>query len=230
MTNPDQDRIEALIRDAEWLRGHDPELGRALLSRATTIARAQGEWVYAEGDAATGLFIVLEGLVQVYCGATGGISCLIGQTGPGAILGQAVRFGGGPRLHTLVCATDSVLLRVSDVAIGEIAARRPDMWHLVVSVLYRQLRGALTMLTQSIALPPRRRLAARLCMFADGSGGVSLSQAALAETLGLTRKTVNQHLAEFEREALIGRAYGRVTLLRPDLLARIAEAELAPPV
>ena len=51
-----------------------------------------------------------------------------------------------------------------------------------------------------------------------------LSQEALAEMVGLTRKTVNSYFAEFERKGLIRRTYASTTLLDPNGLRRIAES------
>jgi CRP/FNR family transcriptional regulator, cyclic AMP receptor protein len=225
MRSLDDERIEVLLRDAPWIREVDPDLGRELLKHARVIARARGEWFYAEGDPATGLFIVLEGLVRVSCAAPGGLTYLIGQAGPGAILGQSVRFGGGPRLHTLICAQDSVVLGISDGVIADIATHRPDVWKFVISVIYRQLEGVVRVLTQTLALPPRQRIAARLCMFADANGVISISQAELAETLGLTRKTVNGHLASFQRDGLIDCGYGKISLLELERLKEIGDTD-----
>jgi DeoR/GlpR family transcriptional regulator of sugar metabolism len=41
--------------------------------------------------------------------------------------------------------------------------------------------------------------------------------------VGLSRKTVNARLADFEREGLVRRGYGGVTVLDPKALRRIAE-------
>ena len=225
MSTTDRERASALMRDAAWLRGHDPALGCDLLDHGVIIRRAAGEWIYGEGDPGTGLVMVLEGLVRLHCATAGGLTVLIGQAGPGAMLGQAVRFGGGPRLHTLICAEPSVLMKVSDTAIFEIGERRPEVWRFVAGLLYAQIRGALALATQAIALPARRRVAARLHLMAPAGGEIPLSQADLAEMLGLARKTVNLHLGAFERAGLVRRAYGWVEVLQPAALEAIADAE-----
>lgn len=230
MLRGEQARIDALFHDATWLRGHDPALRRDLRERARIVRRGAGEWIYSEGDPATGLTIVLDGLVRIYCGGPGDVSCLIGQAGPGAILGQAIRFGGGPRLHSLVCATASTLIRISDTAIADIAAERPEAWRIVVRVLYAQLEGTLHVLMQTLALPPRRRIAARLLMMAEPGGNrIVIAQAELAEMLGLSRKTVNAHLGQMERAGLIRCGYGCVEILRPDTLCAVAETDRPAP-
>ena len=51
-----------------------------------------------------------------------------------------------------------------------------------------------------------------------------LSQEALAEMVGLTRKTVNGYFAEFERKGLIRRTYASTILIDPSGLRRIGES------
>ena len=91
------------------------------------------------------------------------------------------------------------------------------------------MRDLLELLAETIALPPRQRVAARMVRLAreEGEGGkpmLRLSQEALAEMVGLTRKTVNGYFAEFERKGLIRRTYASTILLDPSGLRRIAES------
>jgi CRP-like cAMP-binding protein len=49
-----------------------------------------------------------------------------------------------------------------------------------------------------------------------------LSQQALGEMVGLTRKTVNAFLADFQREGLVRLDYGQIRVLDPRRLERVA--------
>jgi CRP/FNR family transcriptional regulator, cyclic AMP receptor protein len=77
---------------------------------------AAGRWAYGEGDEKTGLLIVVRGSVDLFSQARGDREVRIGQLGPGGAIGQTIRFGGGPRLVTAICAEPCLLLRVSDAA------------------------------------------------------------------------------------------------------------------
>jgi CRP-like cAMP-binding protein len=188
-----------------------------------------GQWTHAEGDEETGILVVIRGLVYVLCKAPGGREVLIGPTAPGGAIGQTKRFGGGPRLVTVQCVDDSLILLASDRVLTQIAMERPQIWQAVAALLYLRLRDLIQLAAEAIALPPRQRLAARMTRLAQekeqgGNSVLSLSQEALAEMVGLTRKTVNGYLAEFEREGLIRRAYGSAILNDPQALRRIAES------
>ncbi|MDZ4374183.1 MAG: Crp/Fnr family transcriptional regulator [Phenylobacterium sp.] len=223
--SPD-DRIlaETCLRRAEWLRQGGPELVDAFLAHGRIVALGPGQWVQAEGDDEAGVLVLLDGALQLYCQAPGDREVLIGQLPPGAALGQTTRFGGGPRLVTAICRTESRLLQVSDRALGRIAQTTPRVWEAVSALLYLQLRNLLEMVAELTAMPPRERLARRLELMSRGStdGTVHATQQALGEMVGLTRKTANAHLGEFERMGLIRRSYGALTILDPAGLRRAA--------
>jgi CRP/FNR family cyclic AMP-dependent transcriptional regulator len=130
---------------------------------------------------------------------------------------------------TLICVEPSVVLLVPDRALGRIAAEQPDLWQMVAALVYLQLRGALQIAAEAVALPPRQRLASRLAMLARGAElrgeepVLRLSQQALAEMIGLTRKTVNGYLAGFEAAGLVRLGYGVIMITDTAGLRRVAE-------
>lgn len=209
----DRERALARLHAARWLEAYEPGLAEALVAEGALSRLRTGQWAQAEGDEETGLMVVIDGAVDLFCQAPGDREVRISHAGAGAALGQAMRFGGGPRLVTAVCAEPSLLLRVSDAGLERIARLRPDVWRAVASVVYLQLRNALQMAAELAALPPRQRLASRLLMLARGRPTptvLNVSQQALAEMIGLTRKTVNGHLAVLQREGAVRLDYGRL--------------------
>ena len=215
-----------VLSAAGWLAPYGPALAEALLAEGQLARLAAGRWAQAEGDEETGLLAVIEGAVDLYCQAPGDRQVRFNQAGPGAALGQSVAFGGGPRIVTAVCAQDSLLLRVSDAGLERIARTRPEIWRALAGLVYLQLRGAVHLAADAISLPPRQRLASRLAAMVRSRLGpprLPLSQQALAEMVGLSRKTVNGLLAEFARERLIALDYGAVEVLDLRRLERVAE-------
>lgn len=209
----DRDQALRLLGVARWLEAYPPGLAEALVAEGALTRLRAGQWAQAEGDEETGLMVVIEGAVDLFCQAPGDREVRISHAGAGAALGQTMRFGGGPRLVTAVCAEPSLLLRVSDAGLERIARLRPDIWRAVATLVYFQLRNALQMAAEIAALPPRQRLASRLLMLARGREApvvLNVSQQGLAEMIGLTRKTVNGHLAGLQREGAVRLDYARI--------------------
>ncbi|MDB5430584.1 MAG: Crp/Fnr family transcriptional regulator [Caulobacter sp.] len=222
----DRDQAKAILSQSGWLKDHGADLTEPLLTHGRLLRLQHGQWAQAEGDDQTGLLVVIAGEVQMFCKAPGDREVLMGHGGAGLAIGQTLRFGGGPRLVTVISLGETLVLQVTDRALTRIAAEAPQIWQAVAALLYLQLRGLVQLVAETIALPPRQRLAARLDLLSAGARDRSLlrlSQQALAEMLGLTRKTVNAYLAEFERDGLIRRGYGEITLLDRRRLRAVAE-------
>jgi CRP-like cAMP-binding protein len=218
-----------VLKGCEWLRGEPPALAQALVSCGRLLHLNAGEWAQTEGDEHRGLVIVVEGVVHVSCQAAGNRNVLIGHCESGAVLGHATRYSGGPRLVTAVCAEPSVLLAVSERALEGVAAEWPTLWRALALSAYSYTRRTVRALAELISLPPRQRLASRLLIMASPAVGgappmVRLSQQAIGEMIGVTRKTVNGHLAAFERAQLIKAGYNRIILEDVEGLRRLAES------
>ena len=222
----ERDAAKAILMQSSWLEGTQAKLVGPLLSHGRLVRLGPGEWAQAEGDDQTGLLVVIEGLVQMFCKAPGLREVLLGQGGRGYALGQTTRFGGGPRIVTVVSAGPSLVLQVSDRALSRIAAEAPEIWQAVAALLYLQMRALAQLAVETAALPPRQRLASRLDLLSRSGLDqltLKLSQQSLGEMLGLTRKTVNGYLGEFEALGLIRRGYGEIEILDPVRLRRLAE-------
>lgn len=226
-----RERALATLRQVGWLRSYPSELAERLLAEGRLAHRRTGEWAQAEGDDRGGLFVVLEGLLHSYYAAPGDREVMIGLVGPGSVLGHATRFSGGPRLVTAVCVEPAVLLELTETALDRVASRCPELWRAIADFTYANFRSVLQMAAELMVLGPRQRIAARLVAAAKVGAGygdrdasiVLLSQDLLGELTGLSRKTVNSHLAWLQREGLIEVAYGKIRLCQPVRLQALAQ-------
>lgn len=226
----EQQAVLNVLWGADWLRGEPKALAAALLARGRLVRLRAGAWAQTEGDEQRGLLLVARGLVHVFCQAAGGRNVLIGHCEAGAVLGHATRFSGGPRVVTAVCAVPCTLLAVSERALEDVARDWPTLWRALAASAYGYTRRTVRALAELIALPPRQRLAARLLLMAAPAHGarrpvVNLTQQAIGEMIGVTRKTINGYLADFERQRLLRTCYQRIVLEDLAGLRRIAESD-----
>lgn len=217
MYREDHELAREALRRAPWLKNYPKELAESLVKQGRFSHLGIGEWAQAEGDARNGLFVVADGLLHSYCAAPGGREVLIGFAGSGSVLGHATRFSGGPRLVTAVCVVPSILLEVSEAALERIAEHMPEIWRAMADCAYAHMQSALRMATELIALRPRERIAARLlAMVGDGPFDapplVLANQELLGEMVGVSRKTMNMHLSQFEQTGLVQLGYGQIVL------------------
>lgn len=213
-----QDERIASIR---WLARLSPGLRADLLARGRISRRAAGEWLYGEGDADTGLVVVLEGGLHIYTEAPGGRDVLIGMVRPGGVFGRSAMVVGGGRLVTAIASSDSVLFVLSDRALHAVEADHEELRPVLGALLVGQLRNLLRLLAETVTLKPRERMIARLLDLSVGQDGVQISQSALAEMIGVTRKAVNGWLCDLEARGVVGRGYGRITVRDRPALERM---------
>lgn len=218
MVQAETDRILAILRRTGWAGRLEPGLAEALIEAGRVVRLPAGTWSHGEGDVETGILVVLDGALQLFTEAPGDRQVLVGHVEQGGTIGQANRFGGGPRIVTAIAVVPSQLLIVSDAALTRLSAAWPGLWRMIAGLAYAQMRVAVQMLAQIVALPPRQRLAARLMALAAIKGEpapvtLSIGQQALGELVGLTRKTVNGLLQDFAREGLVRLRYAKLELV-----------------
>lgn len=205
------------LRHAAWLQGYPDDLVHRLVGEGRLVRLNVGEWAQAEGDDRPGLSVVISGLLHSYCAAPGDREVLIGLVGPGSVIGHATRYSGGPRLVTAVCVEPSTFLELSEEALDRIGSQAPHIWQAMAGFAYAHMRSAVRMAAELISLRPRERIAARLLAFHDhiqttDRHVIKVSQELLGEMMGLTRKTINHHLSNFEDAGLIKVGYGKIEL------------------
>ncbi len=218
----------ALLERSLWLAPDGAELAPRLLQAGRLIHRDAGAWVHGEGDLAGGLLVVLEGTLDLFCHGIGERQVRIGQLGAGAAIGQSVRLGGGPRLVTAVAGAPSVILVVPDQALSQIALHQPQIWRAVATLLYGQLRYALQAQADLLTLPPLQRIAARLVEASrvhPVDDWLRLSQQALGEMTGLTRKTTNRVLKQLTDQGVLALGYRQIVVRDADKLLDIARRQ-----
>ena len=206
------------LRVSRWFARQPGTLRDRLAAAGRLRALGAGQWVYGEGDDATGLVMVLSGMLRLEA-MVDDRTILVGVAQAGGAFGQSQRHGGGPRIVTARAGPPSRVFTVSDAALARVGAEEPLLWQSVSTLVYAQLDASVHSLAQMLALPPRARIARRLLPFA-AVGEAPLSQSDLAELCGLSRKAVNAHLAALERAGAIGRGYGHVRVIDAALLER----------
>jgi CRP-like cAMP-binding protein len=213
--------LEELLPN-RWFARQSSELQVVLAGAGRAIALSPGQWVYGEGDEATGLVMVIDGLLRLEA-SVGDRTVLVGVARAGGSFGQSQPRGAGPRIVTARAGPASRVVTVSDAALERIATDLPSVWQAVSELVYAQLDASVHGLAQMLALPPRARIAARLMQFA-GERVAPLAQSDVAELCGLSRKAANAHLAALEALGAIIRGYGSIRLLDCALLANIVDA------
>lgn len=221
-----------LLRAGRWFGGLDEGFRRRLLEAAHVRRLHKGEWLFARGDAPTGLFALAEGSIRVTATVSGvddDKAVLLAVIEPPMWFGEVSCVDGLPRTHDTIADEDCVVVHVPQDALERLLAADPARWRdlgLLVSSKLRLTFGAM----EDAVHPPAVRLARRLVLSAERYGEwhdrssrvVNLKQDQLATMLGVSRQTVNQLLKDLEARGVVAVAYGRVDIRDLDALRREA--------
>lgn len=220
----DREIALAALRSSRWMAAFPEGLAEPLVAEGVLRRHDAGAWLQAEGDEAAGVIFLVQGAVEIYGRAANQKDVCVAYLAGGAAWGQTPNFGGGPRLATAICAEASLVLHLPDAALRRVAHTRPDVWQAVTGLLYLQLGMAMRWAADLLALAPRERIATRLLTMMRAGAPTDvfhISQQSLAEMVGLTRKTVNVHLAALQADGALKLEYGRIRVLDAAMLERV---------
>ena len=202
-TSPDR-RLDALDRLLP------APLGAALRPHARIVARQPGHIIMGFGDRTSELYLILEGRVQAELHSPSGREVILGDLGPGELLGEFAALDDQPRSATVEAITPCLLACFPAAAFRAAVFDHPE----TAAWMSRQLVGHIRLLTEKLfelnALAVRNRLHCellRLCIDAGISGNAATiaptpTHADLAGRIGTHREAVTRELAYLQREGI----------------------------
>jgi HEAT repeat protein len=95
-----------------------------------------GDVIFRKGDPGEDLFLILRGRVSVRDG-----KIEVATLGEREFFGELAVLDREPRSADIVCLEDAKLLRLRSADLGELMARRPQIYEQILLVLVRRLRG-----------------------------------------------------------------------------------------
>lgn len=135
----DRDRRELLTR-VHLLGALRPEELERLASAAQERTFAAGDAVVRQGDPGSSLFVVVEGLLEVYrCHEAHAEPVRVVELQPGDFFGEMSLLTGALRSATVLAATESVVYEIGAQEINALLAHRPELaWRLAEIVAQRR--------------------------------------------------------------------------------------------
>jgi NTE family protein/lysophospholipid hydrolase len=118
----DHRAVEDMARSLEW------------------IDLAKGQVLFRKGDAAEAMYVVQEGLLLASSAEEGCAPAMVGQMGPGALVGEIALLTGGRRNATVTAAEQTRLARLGARDVTAILARHPEMKRAFIDIARHRLR------------------------------------------------------------------------------------------
>lgn len=218
---------EALAR-VPYFQSLFPSEVRALVRQGATRTVAQGARVFTEGEPCHGLFVIIEGAVDVRQTSEAGREQSLHTEGAGATLGEVPLFDGGGYLASAVAAVPTRLLVLPRAALLKLCRQQPAVALALLETLARRVRRFAALAADLAFREVTERVARHLEATARAEGRplmagttleLTLTQEQLATRLGTVRELVARALAQLRRSGVIAQRGRRVTILDPARLA-----------
>lgn len=225
--------IEQALREVSLFH-HLPDNELAVLSRQVFVRQyGRNALIFAQGDAADGLYIIMQGHVSISRQNPEGDELIYGFYEPGEYFGELALFDNEPRAAGAVTMDECTLLFLSRGGFRAFLEVHPGVLFTCLTIVVKQLRRCTDLADEIALLDIRSRLARRLLRLAtegvldtSGTGRHSsfrITQQQLANMMGATRESVNKHLNTLVDGAVLRLERGHITVLDRDRLERIAQ-------
>jgi CRP/FNR family transcriptional regulator len=217
------------LRAAPLFAGLGDMLAEPLMTAVTIEHHRRDATIFCEGEAGSGLYVVLDGRVALVT-SDRHLESLVALLDPSDIFGELSLFDPGPRTTTAkVISEDATLARIARPAVMTWVGEHPEVSTRLLRVLARRLRRTNSTLRDLVFVDVPGRVAGVLVDLHDryarsdgDSHGVlvshGLTQSQLAQLVGASRETVNKALSDFTARSWVKLA-GKGQLVINDLEA-----------
>jgi CRP-like cAMP-binding protein len=213
----------SVLRHSPIFQGLSAELLRHIASLGKNREYRRGEIVFEEGAPGTRLYGVIAGRLIITTTSAEGAELHLNVVGPGEIVGEIAFLDGGLRTATGRAAEPTTCFEIDRASFFALLERTPELGTHLLQLVCRRVRWMTNLIADSAFLTVPERLAKHLRNLAtpteDNGAEVRISQAELAQFLGISRQVVNSYLRAWERDGRV--ELGRGTIRIKDFSALV---------
>lgn len=190
------------------------------------------DYIFFEGDPPSWLGVVLKGRVKMIKHSEGGKDVVLDVILPGEMLGEVAAFNGEPYPATAQAVEPTIVASIHRDDYLRLLKQYPALALGVIEELGHRLREAQDLI-KSMALERVERRIARILLKLAATTGSSneegiliqmpLTRQDIAEMAGTTVETAIRTMSKFRKQGLVQTKRGRVIILEPHQLVKIAE-------
>lgn len=210
-----RDGAAQALRAVTWLAACSDEVIDVLATNVRLQSVADGAAVAWRGRQDDRLIVVVSGMLEVSMASAEGRRHVLNVIGPGTVLGLIPVLDRQPWIHDARARGPGQLLRLPRDALLQAMHLHPPLVEAVLEVLCTRARKTYATLAAKSLLELPARVARTLLMLSDDRGTqiLTLSQADLADMLGVTRQSLNGQLRSLARHDILALGRGRVEVL-----------------
>lgn len=226
MTANPMSRSEDWIDRFEGLKRLPEDIRADLMNGSQIVKVPGGTQVFAPGQSADNLMLLLEGSVRVQQRSETGREIFLYRVhaGESCVLTTACMLAFEEYSADGIAESEVTAVVIPRTTFDDLVARSRIFREFVFAAYSRRITDLFTLIDDIVFQKMDVRLASRLLELADGSGTVHATHAFLASELGTAREVISRTLAEFQRRGWIEQSRGRVDLVGREGLTRLVRS------
>ncbi len=198
-----------------------------VVSHALTRRLDEGEWLFAQGDAATRFYLVEEGQIRLFRLATDGAEKVIEIVLPGQTFAEALMFLSAPRYPVSAAALEPTTLIAIDTSdFAAMLRESVDTCFVILGALSQRLRALIGEIDNLALHTARSRVARYLlshCPADRRAFALEIPKSVLASRLSIKPETFSRVTKQLTTEGVISVHGGHFTIHDREALDRAAE-------
>jgi len=222
-----QDAILRLLDGHRFLRRLRADELRTLIRQSPVLSFQERDVIFAQGDPGGTVMVIVEGYVKLSSSTFGGREVVLEVAGPGAVFGEVAVLNDWPRSADAAALSACRILAIEGRQFIRAISQAPEAMFEIIRLLSERLRTTTEQMTDGLDLPAAARLAKALMHLAalhshpvkEGLRiDFQLSQRELGGMTGLTRESINKHLATWRDAGWVSLSDRHVTVRSPQRL------------
>ncbi|MGB2203377.1 MAG: Crp/Fnr family transcriptional regulator [Pseudooceanicola atlanticus] len=208
------------------LAGLPQDIRADLTAGGQTVSVPAGTQIFAPGQSADNLMLLLDGIVRVRQRSETGREVFLYRVhaGESCILTTACMLAFEDYSADGIAETDVTAALIPRATFDDLVARSRVFREFVFTAYSRRITDLFALIDDIVFQKLDVRLAARLLELADDTGTVRATHAVLATELGTAREVISRTLAEFHRRGWVEQSRGQVDLVGREGLERLARS------
>jgi len=201
------------------------EIKAELVEGSEIVKVPAGTQIFAPGQTADNLWLLLDGTVKVQQKSETGREVFLYRVhaGESCVLTTACMLAFEDYAAEGTAETEVEAVAIPRKTFDDLVARSPVFREFVFTAYSRRITDLFTLIDDIVFQRMDVRLASRLLELADGQGVVHATHAVLGTELGTAREVISRTLSEFQRRGWVEQSRGEVRLIETDGLEHLVK-------
>ena len=197
-----------------FMKGIPDNVRLELIERGQNIKFAKGQIIQYRGDPGTEFWYVETGSVQIGRYSEDGDWIMFAVLGEGESFGEQAFLGEFPRMVDAIAGTDCEVIRIGEAELEHLLNTQPGAARVLLKTMAHTVQEAFNLVEAGRRLSTIEHLAMALSRQCGHMRDVdiNMTQQELADLIGVSRVSLGKALAELERQKLVVRGYGKLTI------------------